>query len=179
MATHARERLIEAAKELFFAEGIRAVGVERLLAASGVGRASFYRHFASKDELVVAVLSERGEHWRQWLENEVTARGRGPLTVFDALEQDCERGNFRGCAFINAMTEFSDAEGPVRRLASEHKQAVIAFVARLLTDAGHRDGMALARKFVLLMDGATVTVARERSAEPIRCARSIAAGLLS
>ncbi|GGZ46652.1 TetR family transcriptional regulator [Streptomyces inusitatus] len=179
MATHARERLIEAARELFFAEGIRAVGVERLLASSGIGRASFYRHFASKDELVVAVLEERDTLWRQWLEAEVAARGRAPLAVFDALEQDCEQGNFRGCAFSNAMTEFSDADGPVHRVATEHKRAVAAFIAELLAEAGQPDCAALARKFVLLMDGATVTVVRERSAEPIRCARGIAAGLLS
>lgn len=91
MATHARERLIEAAKELFFAEGIRAVGVERLLADSGIGRASFYRHFTGKDELVVAVLKERDTSWRRWLAAEVDARGGAPLAVFDALAQDAER----------------------------------------------------------------------------------------
>ncbi|MFI6289116.1 TetR/AcrR family transcriptional regulator [Streptomyces sp. NPDC051018] len=179
MATHARERLIETAKELFFAEGIRAVGVERLLADSGVGRASFYRHFASKDELVVAVLEERDAAWRHWLAEEVEARGREPLAVFDALEQDSEQGNYRGCAFINAMTESADADGPVHRLASEHKHAVADYIAELLAEAGQRDCDALARQFVLLMDGATVTVVRERSAEPIRNARAIAAGLLT
>ncbi|MGW6455254.1 TetR/AcrR family transcriptional regulator [Streptomyces sp. NPDC055078] len=179
MATQARERLIETAGELFFAEGIRAVGVERLLADSGIGRASFYRHFASKDELVVAVLRARDTRWRRWLTAEVDARGRDPLAVFDALAQDCEQGNFRGCAFINAMTECVDADGPVHRLASEHKQAVTDFIAELLAEAGEPESAALARKFVLLMDGATVTVVRERSAEPIRNARSIAAQLLS
>ncbi|WP_405607576.1 TetR/AcrR family transcriptional regulator [Streptomyces sp. NBC_01511] len=179
MATHARERLIEAAKELFFAEGIRAVGVERLLADSGIGRASFYRHFTGKDELVVAVLKERDTSWRRWLAAEVDARGGAPLAVFDALAQDAERGGFRGCAFMNAMTEAADADGPVHRLAAEHKQAVAEYIAGLLTAAGRPDGDALARQFVLLMDGATVTVVRERDAEPFRSAKAIAAGLLT
>src|SRR5436190_23651368 len=101
MATHARERLLDAAEELFYAEGIRGVGVERILAESGVGRASFYRHFQSKDELVVAVLRARDERWRLWLDEAVTAHGGGPLAVFDALAERFAAVDFRGCAFIN------------------------------------------------------------------------------
>ena len=67
MPVNARERLLETAERLFYAEGIRAVGVERILEESGVGRASFYRHFASKDDLVVEVLRRRDEAWRAWL----------------------------------------------------------------------------------------------------------------
>ncbi|MEU6238022.1 helix-turn-helix domain-containing protein, partial [Kitasatospora sp. NPDC047058] len=67
MATQARARLLSTAEDLFYAEGVRAVGVDRILTESGVGRASFYRHFAGKDDLVVAVLQGRDERWRQWL----------------------------------------------------------------------------------------------------------------
>lgn len=80
---------------------------------------------------------------------------------------------------MNAMTEAADADGPVHRLAAEHKQAVAEYIAGLLTAAGRPDGDALARQFVLLMDGATVTVVRERDAEPFRSAKAIAAGLLT
>ncbi|OKH92979.1 TetR/AcrR family transcriptional regulator [Streptomyces uncialis] len=179
MATHARERLIDTAGALFFAEGIRAVGVERLLADSGIGRASFYRHFASKDDLVVAVLERRDTDWRRWLAAEVEARGRDPLALFDALADDAARGDFRGCAFINALAESADADGPVHRLAVAHKRAVTGFVAGLLAEAGQSGPEALARRFVLLMDGATVTVVRERDAAPLREARAIAAGLMA
>lgn len=96
---------MQAAEDLFYAEGIQSVGVERLLAVSGVGRASFYRHFASKDSLVIAVLQHRDEHWRAWLESTVTAHGGGPLAVFDALAEGADNPGFRGCAFINAVAE--------------------------------------------------------------------------
>ncbi|MFI9201354.1 TetR/AcrR family transcriptional regulator [Streptomyces sp. NPDC053048] len=179
MPTHARDRLIQAAQELFFAEGIRAVGVERLLTVSGVGRASFYRHFASKDDLVIEVLQGRDRTWRQWLAEAVRARGNDPLAVFDALAEEGAGGDFRGCAFINAVAEIADTDSPVRRIAAEHKRAVTEFIAGLLADAGHRDSPALAEEFVLLMDGSTVTATRERSTEPIRRAQRIARGLLA
>ncbi|WP_280240756.1 TetR/AcrR family transcriptional regulator [Nocardia abscessus] len=67
MATRAKQRLLTTAEDLFYAEGIRAVGIDRLLHESGVGRASFYRHFASKDDLVVAVLEDRDRRWLTWL----------------------------------------------------------------------------------------------------------------
>ncbi|GAA0482660.1 TetR/AcrR family transcriptional regulator [Streptomyces stramineus] len=178
MPTHARDRLLQAAQELFFAEGIRAVGVERLLSVSGVGRASFYRHFASKDELVTAVLKGRDASWREWLAGAVAARGNDPLAVFDALAAESGDGDFRGCAFINAVSEIADADSPVRRIAAEHKRAVTDFIAGLLAAAGHRESRALAGQFVLLMDGATVTAARERSTEPLLRAKEIARALL-
>src|SRR5437660_1647306 len=98
MATRARERLLDAAEELFYAEGVRAVGVERILAESGVGRASFYRHFASKDDLVVAVLRRRDQAWRAWLAERVDALGGKPLDVFAALAERFACADFRGCA---------------------------------------------------------------------------------
>src|ERR1700754_2329559 len=103
MATHARERLLRTAEQLFYAEGVRAVGVERLLTVSGVGRASFYRHFASKDDLVVAVLRNYDEAWRGWLTQRVQELGGDPLAVFDALAERFASADFRGCASINTM----------------------------------------------------------------------------
>lgn len=178
MATHARDRLLQTAEELFYAEGIHAVGVERLLAVSGVGRASFYRHFTGKDALVAAVLTRRDESWRAWLEDAVDARGGGPLAVFDALAEGAADVNFHGCAFINAMAEVSDPASEVYRLAAAHKQAVTDFLDRLLEAAGHSRHSELAPQFALLMDGAIVTAMRERNAAPTLLARRMAERLL-
>jgi AcrR family transcriptional regulator len=178
MGTHARQRLVRAAEELFYAEGIRAVGVDRLLSVSGVGRASFYRHFASKDDLVVAMLRGYGERWLQWLDNEVTERGGDPLVVFDALAQRHAAPDFRGCALINAMVELADPDTVGYRVAVEHKQLVVDYLDGLLRLAGRADHAALAEQFMQLIDGAIVTALRERSAEPARRARSMAALLL-
>ncbi|MCG5213142.1 TetR/AcrR family transcriptional regulator [Streptosporangium sp. KLBMP 9127] len=179
MPTRARARLVQTAVDLFYAEGIRAVGVERLLAVSGVGRASFYRHFSSKDDLVMAVLRDRDEDWRRWLTEEVTARGGAPLTAFDALAARFERDDFRGCAFANAMAEIADPASPVHQVAAHHSRQVAAYLESLLTAAGHTDPAALARQFVLLIDGANVGALREHSAEPARRARAVAAALLA
>lgn len=179
MATHARARLLDAAEELFYAEGIRAVGVERILAESGVGRASFYRHFASKDDLVVAVLQRRDEAWRAWLAERVQALGGAPLNVFDALAERFVRADFRGCAFINTMAETADTGSCAYRVAAEHKERVTSYIADLLDRSGrHEDVETVARRIVLLMDGAIVTALRERTPAPAAQAREIAAAML-
>ncbi|WP_282202026.1 TetR/AcrR family transcriptional regulator [Kitasatospora fiedleri] len=181
MATRARARLLDTAEALFYAEGVRAVGVERILAESGVGRASFYRHFAGKDELVVAVLARRDRDWRAWLAARVAELGGRPLDVFDALAERFARADFRGCAFINAVVESADPGSAAHRVAVAHKEQVIGYVAGLLGDEGYRpDGVVgLARRLVLLMDGATVTALREGTPAPAAEAREIAAALLT
>ncbi|MBP2382491.1 TetR/AcrR family transcriptional regulator [Brachybacterium sacelli] len=88
MAVKARQRLLAAAGELFYSEGVRAVGLERLLEESGVGRASFYRHFAGKDELVAAMLDDYDAEYRTWLRTRVAELGNEPLAVFDV---ECSR----------------------------------------------------------------------------------------
>jgi AcrR family transcriptional regulator len=178
MPTRARERLLQTAERLFYAEGIRAVGVDRIVSESGVGRASFYRHFAGKDDLVVAVLRGRDERWRQWLAERVQAHGGGPLAVFDALAERFTLDDFRGCAFINSMVESADPASPVHQVAAQHKARVTAYLDALLADAGRADHAALAASFVLLMDGAIVTALRERDPEPARRAAAVAAALL-
>ena len=179
MATRARDRLLATADELFYSEGVRAVGVERLLEVSGVGRASFYRHFSSKEDLFLAVLRGRDERWRSWLEQAVATRGGTPLAVFDALADRFTSADFRGCAFINAMIENTDPGSPAYRLVREHKRWVTEYIADLLTETGHPDPRQLAEQFLLLMDGAQVTALRTRSAVPARRARTIAEALLA
>ncbi|GHJ44501.1 TetR family transcriptional regulator [Catellatospora sp. TT07R-123] len=179
MPTRARERLLDTAEELFYADGIRAVGLERILSTSGVGRASFYRHFAGKDELVVAVLQRRDERWRQWLDERVAQLGGDPLAVFDAIAERFDRADFRGCAFINSMIESADPDSGAHQVAAAHKQALTRYVAGLLAAHGAADPDATAQRFVLLMDGATVTALRERSSAPAQRARELASLLLA
>jgi AcrR family transcriptional regulator len=183
MPVRARERLLDTAEELFYTEGIRAVGIERLVEESGIGRASFYRHFPSKEELVVAVLRQRDAAWREWLESAVETRQLDPesrpLAVFDALAERFRRRDFRGCAFINTIVETADPTSAAHRVADEHKRKLTAYVAGLLADAGYRDHKVLAGQLVLLMDGALVTALREQSASAAERAKSTAAALLA
>ncbi|MGV9974276.1 TetR/AcrR family transcriptional regulator [Nocardia beijingensis] len=182
MPTQAKQRLLTTAEELFYAEGIRAVGLDRLLQASGVGRASFYRHFASKDDLVVAVLEDRDRRWLDWLRESVEQTGdpaARPLAVFDALAQRFARKDFRGCAFINTMVEVADRESAAHQVADRHKRRVIEYLDELLTDAGRSDADELAAELALLVDGAIVTAVREGTPEAASRARAIAERLLA
>jgi AcrR family transcriptional regulator len=179
MPTHARDRLVRAAEQLFFAEGVRAVGVERLLTESGVGRASFYRHFASKDHLIVTVLRNYDEAFRGRLRDAVRARGNDPLAVFDALAERFASDEFRGCAAINTMVEIADPASLAHQVATASKRSVIDYLDELLAAAGHAEHAALAEQFMLLIDGALVTALRERNAAPALRARAIAAALLA
>ena len=125
----ARDRVVAAAYELFSRHGIRAVGVDAVVARSGVAKMTLYRHFASKDELVLEFLREREARWTvEWLQGEVEARTDDPaqrlLAVFDVFDGWFRRDDFEGCAFINVLLETADAESPIapgeRRSPGQH-----------------------------------------------------------
>lgn len=182
MANRARDRLLRTAEELFYAEGTRAVGIDRILAESGVGKASLYRHFESKDDLVIAVLQQRDESWRAWLRDSVDGldlpSSERPLAIFDALAERFARRDFRGCAFINTMVEAADPQGPVHEAAAVHKRRLTGYVDSLLEDGGWADHRRLAEELVLLIDGAIVTALREGTPDAAAKARRVARMLL-
>ncbi|TYC66518.1 TetR/AcrR family transcriptional regulator [Streptomyces sp. CB01881] len=179
MAVNARARLLSTAESLFYANGIHAVGVERILSESGVGRASFYRHFAGKEALVTAVLEGRDQRWRAWLSERVAAHGGHPLTIFDALAERFAAQDYRGCVAINTMTEISDRTSPARHMAALHKTRVIELVEQLMRDADVPEPEVRAKQFALLMDGAIVTALREGTPDSAWRARGIAEALLA
>ena len=177
-----RDRILDTATTLFYAQGIRAVGVDLIVAEAGVAKASFYRHFPAKDDLVVAFLRGRDETWRAWLKDAVVRlspdpAGR-PLAIFDALSERFSSGDFRGCAFINSIVELANRNHAAHEAADSHKRAVTAQVGQLLADAGN-PGTDLAASFVMLMDGAIVTALREGKADSAGRARMIASTLLA
>ncbi|MCP2252064.1 transcriptional regulator, TetR family [Prauserella aidingensis] len=174
MAVKARQRLLAAARELFYSEGVRAVGLDRLLEESGVGRASFYRHFAGKDELVAAMLDDYDSEYRTWLRARVAELGGDPLAVFDAVAERAELTRFRGCAFVNTMAEIADPDDPVHMRAAAHKAAVRDYVAELLTAAGVGAADRIAARWMLLLDGAVVTAGYQRNVQAFSEAKSMA-----
>ncbi|MFP5022938.1 TetR/AcrR family transcriptional regulator [Pseudonocardia phyllosphaerae] len=180
MAVKARHRLLATARDLFYAEGIRAVGLERLLAESGVGRASFYRHFGSKDDLVAAMLDDYDSEYRTWLRERVAELGNEPLAVFDAVAERAESTHFRGCAFINTMAEIADPADPVHARAAAHKSAVTDYIAELLSrHAGAERAKSMASTWMLLLDGAVVVASYQQVLHPFAEAKSIAAAGLT
>ena len=119
----ARERILETAFRLFYAKGIRAVGVDLIIAESGVAKATFYKHFPSKDDLVVAYLDKVDVIWSGQLRDAAAAAGPDPadqlVGLFDALGSACRRDGYRGCAFINAAAE-SQPGTPVHERTVAH-----------------------------------------------------------
>jgi AcrR family transcriptional regulator len=154
--SEARERLLATASGLFYAEGINKVGVDRIVSASNVTLATFYRHFPRKQDLVVAYLNAAHEHEaRRMDELAAKATGRDLLrAVGDDIVAMIGRPDFRGCAFINAAAEFEDPEDPVRRAVAEHRQWYYERLRQAFADAGHPEPGNPAQHFVMMRDGA-------------------------
>jgi AcrR family transcriptional regulator len=144
--SEARERLLATASALFYAEGITSVGVDRIVSAARVTRATFYRHFPGKEDLVVASLEAElaGHHDGDEL---VRALGR-------EVAREIAAPGYRGCAFINAASEFEDARSPVRAAVAAHRAWYLAAVRRAFARAGHARPGSAARHFLMLRDGA-------------------------
>ena len=178
-----RDRILDVAATLFYRHGIRAVGVDTLIAEAGVAKMTFYKHFPSKDALVVTFLHRRDERWRGWLEAAVARRAPAPrarlLAVFDALEEWFASDDFRGCAFVNATVELADRAHPAHAVVAAHKQALARYLRELATAAAVAHPERLSRQLGLLMDGAIVTALREGTPRAAREAREMARRLLA
>lgn len=172
------ERILKVADKLFYQDGIRAVGVDRLIAESGVAKASFYRAFPSKDDLVAAWLDVRDQQWRAWLQatvDQLAPRAQDkPLAVFDALDTRFRLSTFRGCAFINTITELARLDHPGAHAARRHKESVKTLLASLLKDAGYKNFEPLAVIFLQLIDGAIVAAVREGKPDAALRAKQLA-----
>lgn len=178
----ARERILDTAFSLFYARGIRAVGVDLIIADSGVAKATFYKHFPSKDDLVVAYLDKVDGVWTGQLHAAAQAAGDEPAAqlvgLFDALGTACRREGYRGCAFINAAAE-SQPGTPVHDRTVAHKAAVLAWVRDLAEQAGAPDPAALARSLTLLLDGGLASGSLDADPEAPAVARASARALVT
>jgi AcrR family transcriptional regulator len=160
----ARERILETAYELFSRHGTHAVGVDAIVAGSGVAKMSLYRNFGSKDELILAFLRRREERWAQeWLQRSVLERAHAPedrlLAIFDVFGEWFARPDYEGCAFVNVMLGIDDREHPVRQACVEHLSAIRTFLRELASEAGVADPDGFARKWHILMKGSLVAAA--------------------
>jgi AcrR family transcriptional regulator len=153
-----RSRLLAKASELFYREGVNSVGVDRIVSEAGVTRATFYRHFPGKQDLVLAYLQSAHDVIEQRM---AAARAmEDPEARLRALGEDIAAQllspGFGGCAFIKVASEFDDPEGPVRRAVSAHRSWFAGIVRTAFADAGHVRPDDPTRHFVMLRDGAMV-----------------------
>jgi AcrR family transcriptional regulator len=176
----ARERLLDAADELFYAEGIHTVGIDRVIERAGVAKASLYSAFGSKDELVRAYLLGRHER-RQRKMTECLDRYDSPrsklLGIFEYLTEFYRQPTFRGCPFINANAE-SLPGGPAEEVTNLTRDWVRSLVRGLVHQIGVADPEALVDQILLLYDGATVAARLDRNLDSAQAGRAAAAALL-
>lgn len=155
----ARERIVEAASRLFYRDGYRAVGIDTIVAEAGVAKMSLYRHFPSKDDLIVAYLTESNRQFWDWIETAV-ADIEDPAdklaAMFVAIQGLSTSPQCLGCTFQGAAAEFPDRNDPGHEVALAHKQAVRDRFDQLASEGGLRDSGELADQLLLLMDGAWV-----------------------
>src|SRR5215210_943803 len=164
----ARERILETAYELFSRRAIRDVGVDEVIKQAGVAKATLYRHFPSKDDLVTAFLERREERWTlAWVEAEAKRRGNTPeeqlLAIFELFDEWFQRDDFEACSFINVLLEMGPAH-PVGQASVRHLASIRSVVSGLAEEAGLRDPDAFARSMHILMKGSIVS-ATEGDAE--------------
>ena len=178
----ARERIVRAAGDLFYAEGIHAVGVDRVTAAAGVAKATLYQQFRSKDELVAACLQRRAEHWRASVADPVLAlpgsAARRVGAVFERLGEAFATPGYRGCPFINAAAEYPGPDGPVAAAIAAHRAQVRGLFAELLAGVPAARRAALTDQLVLLYDGTMVGAQLDHGPRAGRRARAAARQLL-
>jgi len=154
-----RERLLSTASQLFYREGIHSVGVDRIVADAAVTRATFYRHFPGKEDLVTAYLASEDSALRGFFES-ASASISDPDELLEAIIQgiaeDVARNHTRGCPFINAAAEYPDATSSVRKTVRSHRDWFAATLEQALVAAGRGDAAEKARALVLLRDAALV-----------------------
>lgn len=155
----ARERILDTAGRLFYRDGFLAVGVDTIIAESGVAKMTLYRHFPSKDDLIAAYLERANAQFWTWLD-EAAATVSGPreklIAMFDAVTKVATSPQCLGCSFQGAALEFPNREHPAHQVALAHKEMVRKRVQALAEQAGLRDAAALANQLLLLMDGAWI-----------------------
>src|SRR5438445_9707347 len=159
----ARERILDACYELFSHRGTRAVGIDEVVARSGVAKATLYRHFPSKDDLIIAFLDLREQRWtRNFVEAEVLSRAEEPeqrlLAIFDVYDEWFHREDFEACSFVNVLLELGPTH-PAGAASIRHLEQIRSMVRRFAGEAGLRDTESFVHSCYILMKGSIIAAA--------------------
>lgn len=176
--TSKRERLLQAALELFLRQGFHAVGVDAIAARAGVTKKTLYHHFKSKEELVLAVLRYRDERFRNDFMRSVETKARSPekrlLAVFDVAEDWFRQEDFYGCLFVGAVHEYPEPKTPIHHMCKEAKSLIHEYIKKLAEQARLQRPGVLAEQLVLLLEGAITLAQINHSPASARQARAAA-----
>jgi AcrR family transcriptional regulator len=150
----ARERILLTAHDLFYADGIRATGIDRIIKQAKVTKVTFYRHFPSKNDLIIAFLGYRHQRWMNWFTESVKRHGNTVDALMPTLLEWFGSEHYRGCAFINSVGEFGETMPEVIELSQQHKQDMTTFITTLLAESA--DKKSTANALALAIDGAII-----------------------
>ncbi len=162
MAASTKEKLIQAGHEIFYREGFLAVGLDRLLKEVGCSKQTFYNHFESKDDLIVAVIDEHHRWWSQEIRDRIE-RAAGPdprkqlMAMFNVMDDIIHSPEYRGCIYINAAVEFPQPKHPAHQSARKAKADGVALLEDLAKRAGASEPLAMAQEIDMIMEGALIT----------------------
>ena len=178
-----RDELVQKALAVFYRNGFQATGMDRLAVETGISKTSMYKHFRTKEELILAVLRLRDEQFRNWLARRLEVLADTPrgqlLARFDALGEWFRQEGFRGCMFIKASAEYQEPDHPIHALSGEHKRLLFVHARALAAAAGAPDPAALARALLLLEEGAIVTAHLGHTKDPAGDAKAAALVLIA
>ena len=183
MPSSTRYRLIEAAGRRFYRDGFRNVGIDQVLADVGISKTAFYKHFESKDDLMLAALEVRNVWLQETFRDMIRSHG-GPdpasqlRGLFDVVERVINSDEFQGCIFVNVAMEFPLAHEPAHLAAAQHKQAIEAIVRELAAEANADDPAAMAQELCLIIEGAYVTRQVTGDPQTIAIARRVAESVI-
>lgn len=179
----ARDRILRAASELFYRNGILATGVDALIDRANVAKATFYRHFPSKDHLVISWLRGPDARWIDWVVPELERRTDSPLRrlveFWDVLGDWLEDHGYLGCPFLNTLAEIRDPEAAARREVESFVAEVEGYFAATAEEAGLENPAELARRMRYISMGLFMAVQLERSRAAVETARAAAISLLA
>ncbi|WP_221031810.1 TetR/AcrR family transcriptional regulator [Actomonas aquatica] len=181
-----KEQLLDVASYLFYEQGYHATGIKQIIEKAGIAKGTFFSHFQSKEQLGVAWLHKRHHTWNSWLQAYLSDQDPTPmgqiLGIFNFVErwmQDCD---YRGCAFLNALSEMPDATNPLRKEILEHKQDLLNqlehLVSRLKPEESPEAHLALAHSLLVLLSGCITEMQVFRALWPIDAARRAACALI-
>lgn len=177
-----RDELVRKALTIFYRDGFHATGMDRLVAETGISKTTMFKHFRTKDELILAVLRLRDENFRNWFFrrlDEKQASSKDKLVVcFDVLKEWFSEPAFRGCMFIKASSEYQEPDHPAYVQSAEHKRLLLKAFTEIAQEAGARDPGLLARQILILKEGAIVAAHMGFDPDPAEAAKAAALSLL-
>ncbi|WP_425405162.1 TetR/AcrR family transcriptional regulator [Hwanghaeella sp.] len=182
MSESKRDQLIQRALSVFYKDGFHAVGMDKIAKETGVSKTAIYKHFRTKDDLILATLRLRDEQFRNWIIRRIEEIAEDPaeriLASFDALKEWFLEPTYLGCMFIKASSEFQERDSSIHAICAEHKRILERYLIDLAEKAGARNPDQLGAQILLLQEGAIVVAALMNPEKAVSDAKAAAATLL-